>query len=309
MTPNNTTLPRISIVTPSFDQAAFLEPSIRSVLDQDYPDLEYILIDGASDDGSQKIIEKYASRFTYWVSEPDKGQAEAINKGFSRATGEILAWLNSDDVYLPGAFQRVAAFFASHPGIGLLYADLHSIDYAGRHFNTITYAPYTLADLLAFRIIGQPSVFFRRSLLDSAGLLDLSYRYLLDHHLWIRLASQTEMHYLPQPLAAARHHPAAKNVAEAAAFGEEVYRILDWTRSQPDLQPIIASQSRRVLGGAHRLNARYLLDGGLPAESLKFYAKAFMQDPLYTLRHAHRILFALLSLLGLGWLRKVYNRR
>ena len=137
-----------------------------------------------------------------------------------------------------------------------------------------------------------------------SGLLDSSYRYLLDHHLWLRLAGLAPMRYLPKPLAAARHHPAAKNVAEAAGFGEEAYRILDWAASQSGLESLINQNPRRIWGGAHRLNARYLLDGGEPAQALRCYVKAFLKDPGYTLRHAHRILYALLSLVGLGWLRK-----
>jgi len=303
------TLPRISIVTPSYNQAAYLEDTIQSVLNQDYPNLEYILIDGGSTDGSLEIVERYTDKLAYWVSEPDKGQASAINKGLAHATGEIVAWLNSDDIYLPGAFMQAAQAFQSNPGLGFMYGDLQSIDSSGQVFNTIRYAPYSLDDLLAFRIIGQPSVFIRRGILDQAGLLDASYHYLLDHHLWLRLATTARMKYIPETRAAARHHPAAKNIAEAGAFGNEIYRILDWAQTQPDLNAIIGRQHRRVLGGAHRLNARYLLDSGQPAQSLKFYAKALLQDPIYALHHSHRIIFAILNLLGLGWLRKLANRR
>lgn len=297
--------PRISVITPSYNQADYLEHTIQSVLSQGYPNLEYILIDGGSNDGSLDIIKKYAGKFTYWISEPDEGQADAINKGFAHASGDIVAWLNSDDIYLSDALSNAAQAFQSDSDLGLVYGDLQSIDTQGRIFNTITYAPYTLLDLLAFRIIGQPSVFFRRALLDQSGPLDITYRYLLDHHLWLRIAHIARIKYLPIPLAAARHHPAAKNVAEAASFGQEVYKIIEWAAAQPDLNVLIESNHRHVWGGAHRLTARYLLDGSQPAQSLKAYAKAFIQDPLFTLRHAHRILYAFLSLLGLGWLRKV----
>lgn len=297
--------PRISVITPSYNQADYLEHTIQSVLSQGYPNLEYILIDGGSNDGSLDIIKKYAGKFTYWISEPDEGQADAINKGFAHASGDIVAWLNSDDIYLSDALSHAAQAFQSDSDLGLVYGDLQSIDTQGRIFNTITYTPYTLLDLLAFRIIGQPSVFFRRALLDQSGPLDITYRYLLDHHLWLRIAHIARIKYIPIPLAAARHHPAAKNVAEAASFGQEVYKIIEWAAAQPDLNVLIESNHRYVWGGAHRLTARYLLDGGQPAQSLKAYAKAFIQDPLFTLRHAHRVLYAFLSLLGLGWLRKV----
>jgi glycosyltransferase involved in cell wall biosynthesis len=300
--------PRISIVTPSYNQAAYLEDTIQSVLNQDYPNLEYILIDGGSTDGSLEIIERYTDKLAYWVSEPDEGQASAINKGLARSTGEIVAWLNSDDIYLPGAFKQALEAFHSNPELGFIYGDLQSIDSSGQVFHTIKYARYSLDDLLAFRIIGQPTVFMRREVLEQTDLLDASYHYLLDHHLWLRLARVSQMKYIPATRAAARHHPAAKNIAEAGSFGEEIYRLLEWAQTQPDLNAIMSRQHRRVWGGAHRLSARYLLDGGLPAQSLKFYAKALLQDPVFTLRHTHRILYALISLVGLGGIWKGSNR-
>jgi glycosyltransferase involved in cell wall biosynthesis len=292
--------PLVTIVTPSYNQAGYLEQTIRSVLEQGYPNLEYFVVDGGSTDGSLEIIQRHASRLSWWVSEPDSGQAEAINKGLARAKGEFVAWLNSDDLYLPGAVSQAVQALQSDPALGLVYGQLRSINAAGETFNTITYQPYTLEDLLAFRIIGQPAVFMRRAVLGRAGLLDDQYHFLLDHHLWVRMARLTPVKYLSVPLAAARHHSGAKNVARAAEFGRDIYRILDWFETQPDLAAILERRPRRIRGGAHRLNARYLLNAGQPFQSLSFYAKAFMNAPFYTLKHAHRILFALLSLLGLG---------
>lgn len=294
----------LSIITPSYNQSAYLEAAIQSVLGQASPDLEYIVIDGGSTDGSVEIIERYAGRLAYWVSEADSGQAEAINKGLQRATGEVVAWLNSDDLYRPGALAAATAVLTADPALALVYGDLDSVDAIGRTFNTIRYAPYTLADLLAFRIIGQPSVFMRRAALEQTGLLDTDYHYLLDHQLWLRLAQHGGLRYVPQTWAAARHHSAAKNTALAASFGGEVYRILAWAQTQPRLQELIEANPRRTWGGAHRLAARYLLDGGQPGPALKAYGQALANDPLYALRHTHRMLYALLSLLGLGGLRR-----
>lgn len=301
--PKSAKLPLVSIVTPSYNQAHYLEATIRSVLGQDYPNLEYIVVDGGSTDGSVEIIRKYADRFVYWVSEPDQGQADAINKGFAQANGEIFAWLNSDDLYLPGAVQNAVAALNADSNSSLVYADLQSIDAAGEAFNTIRYRAYTLQDLLAFRIIGQPSVFFRRAAFERAGGLDPSYRYLLDHYLWLRIAQQTPIQYVPQTWAAARHHPAAKNVAQAAGFADEIERLQTWASEQPDLAPLVVQNRRRVLGGAQRLRGRYLLDARRPARALGAYSRALFADPPFALRHAHRMLYALLSLLGLGWLR------
>lgn len=298
----------VSIITPSYNQAAFLNDTLESVLAQDVPGLEYIVIDGGSADGSVDIIRRHAAQLAHWESEPDSGQAEAINKGLARATGDVVAWLNSDDVYRRGAVRAAVAALDADPSLAFVYADLDSIDAEGRVFNTIRYAPYTLLDLLAFRIIGQPTVFFRRRALQQAGALDPGYNFLLDHHLWLRLAQQGGMRYIPHTLAAARHHPAAKNTAQAARFGGEVYRILDWAQTQPALAAMIDRHPRKVWGGAHRLNARYLLDGGAPGPALKAYARALANDPAYALKHWRRMLYAGGSLVGLGGMRKDRQR-
>lgn len=295
--------PLVTIITPSYNQAAYLEQTIQSVFEQDYPNLEYFVVDGGSTDGSLKIIEKYADRIAWWVSEPDDGQADAINKGFLRARGEIVAWLNSDDLYLPGAISAAVKALQAHPEIGMVYADLQSIDRWGSVFNTITYQQYDLTDLLAFQIIGQPTVFLRRSLLDQTGLLDTSYNFLLDHHLWIRIARLAEIRYVPSVWAAARHHPLAKNAAQAARFGEDAFRVLAWAESQPDLAEIIARNARLIRAGVYTLDAHYLLDGGEAARALKAYGKVLLARPALAFRRWYRILFAFLSLFGLGWLR------
>ncbi len=302
-------MPLVSVVTPSYNQVDYLTQTIESVLAQDYPNLEYLVVDGGSTDGSPQIIRRYADKLAWWVSEKDRGQAEAINKGLTRATGKYVAWLNSDDYYLPGAIRQAVAALEAHPQAGFVYGQLQSVDAGGRHFHTITYQQYDLSDLLAFRIIGQPAVFMRREVLAQAGLLDLSYHYLLDHQLWIRLAALAPGRYVPQPWAAARQHAGAKNVAQAAGFGAEVYRILDWAQEQPQLAAVIDANRRKVLAGAHRLNARYLLDGGAAGESFKAYMQALWQQPGYALKHGHRMLYAALCVLGLGdWIDRYRNR-
>jgi glycosyltransferase involved in cell wall biosynthesis len=295
--------PLVSIITPSYNQAGYLEETIRSVLDQDYPNIEYLVADGGSKDGSADLIRKYADRLTWWVSEPDRGQADALNKGMARAKGEVIAWLNSDDVYRPGAVHKAVEALQCNPEAGFVYSNLHSIDRAGEIFNTITYKPFGLLDLLSFRIIGQPTVFMRHAVLRRAGPLDPTYNYLLDHHLWLRMLRLAPIAYVPVVWAAARHHPSAKNVAQAARFGEEAFRILDWAAAEPVLGDIVRRHARTVQAGAHRLDARYLLDGGEPKQALKAYGRVFTLRPGFALEHLHRITFALLSLLGLGWLR------
>ena len=298
----------ISVITPSFNQAAYLEATIQSVLGQGFPGLEYIVVDGGSTDGSLDIIHRYQHRISWWVSEPDSGQADAINKGLSRATGEIVAWINSDDVYLSGAAARAVSVMQADPRLAFVFGDAITIDARGNLLGKLKFGPYALLDLMAFRIICQPAVFMRRSALEKAGMLDASYHFLLDHQLWIRLARLAPFLYIPASMAAARQHPQAKNVAQVAGFGQDAFRILDWMSAQPDLAPIVTSHRSRIEAGAHRLNARYLLDGDLPAQALKGYRRALLLNPRFTLQHWHRMLYAALSLVGGKGLASWYYR-
>lgn len=302
--------PLVSIITPSYNQADYLEETIRSVLVQDYPRIEYLVVDGGSTDKSVDIIRKYADRIAWWMSEPDMGQAEALNKGMSRAKGEFVAWLNSDDIYRPGAIRHAVAVLQSNPELGMVYSKLDSIDRTGELFNTISYGQYDLLDLLSFRIIGQPTVFMRREVLRRAGPLDTSYHYLLDHHLWLRMVQIAPIKYVPEIWAAARHHPATKNAAQAIRFGEEAFRILEWAKSQPGLSEKLRKNERAVHAGAHRLAARYLLDGGEPGKALNEYRRAFMFRPGFALQHWRRMIMAVLSILGLGrWFPRGRNHQ
>jgi glycosyltransferase involved in cell wall biosynthesis len=290
----------VSIVTPSYNQAQFVEDTLRSVLAQDYPHIEYIVIDGASSDGSPDIIARYASRLAYWTSEPDQGQAEAINKGFQRARGDIVAWLNSDDVYLPGAVSRAVQAFAAHPQAGFVFGDALTIDAQGHPLSMLRFGEWGLDELLRFRIICQPAVFMRRAVLQQSGGLDQSYHFMLDHNLWLRLARLAPPQYIGSgdfnPLALARHHAAAKNLTMTRRAAEEIERLLGWMQTQPDLQSKM--QNRQIQGGAYRLAARYLLEGDLPGPALRMYFKALRAWPAYTLQHARRMAYAALMLPG-----------
>jgi glycosyltransferase involved in cell wall biosynthesis len=301
--------PLISIITPSFNQGEFLEETILSVLNQAYEDIEYIVIDGGSTDNSVSIIEKYKDRLAYWVSEPDNGQAEAIQKGMEKASGKYVAWLNSDDVYRINAVSNAISTLEVNPALGLVYGDLDSINLRSEIINTISYRNYSLVDLLSFNIIGQPTVFMRKNIYDQVGGISSDYHFLLDHHLWIRMSQISKFQYVPKVWAAARMHPHAKNISQAEKFGQEANAIYLWALNQPPLSKIISKNKKQVLAGLHRFDARYLLDAQLNAKSLKAYWKSFLNQPLHALKHWHRILFAMLSLIGLGGLRKFVYRK
>jgi GT2 family glycosyltransferase len=303
-------LPLISVVMPSFQQAAYLEQALCSVLEQDCPGVELLVVDGGSTDGSVEIIRRYAGRLAWWVSEKDRGQADGINKGLARARGKYVAWLNSDDLYLPGALLNATQALDANPQCGLVFGDVLAINAAGETTNLMRYGDWGLEDLMRFRIIGQPGVVMRRETLLRAGLLDESYHFLLDHHLWLRLAQQAPMRHLARTLAAARFHAGAKNVAQAAAFGQEAYRIVDWMQAQPALAGRFARNRRKIWAGAHRMNARYLLDGGQPGPALKAYLRSLGAHPPTALAEAHRMAFAAASLLvNVDRLRAWYLRR
>ena len=299
----------VSIITPSYNQALYLEQTIQSVLQQDYPRIEYIVVDGASTDNSFEIIKRYNDRLAYWISEKDSGQAEAINKGFARAKGEILAWLNSDDYYLPDTISAVVKCFDENPEVVMLYGDMLAVNGTGQIINILKYRQYSLQDLLCFQIVGQPSVFFRRSALEKTGLLDTSFHFMLDHHLWIRLAQQGLILHVPQVWSAARYHPQAKNRARAAEFGREAFRVLDWAKSQPRLAEAMSGVERRALASANRYDARYLLDGGQPASALGAWFRALFLHPPTALARLNILGSALLELVGLSKLRNALLQR
>lgn len=294
----------VSIITPSFNQAKYLEQTILSVLQQDHPHIEYIVVDGASTDGSMEIIKKYAGQLAHWESAKDKGQADAINKGFARATGGIVAWLNSDDYYLPGAVSAAVKAFEENPEVVLVYANMLAVDGNGQTFNSLTYKQLTLEDLLCFQIIGQPAVFMRRSALQKTGGLNPTFHFLLDHLLWMEIAKQGKILHVNQTWSAARYHAEAKNVAKAAEFGREAFRILETIAQDKDLAAILHKIDRRAHASAFRVDARYLLDGGLPGKALQAWLSALFIYPPVALKRMNIFVSAVLNLLGLGKIRQ-----
>ncbi len=211
-------LPKISIVTPSFNQGKFLEKTILSVLEQGYPNLEYIIIDGGSTDESVDIIKKYADRLTYWVSEPDRGQSHAINKGFERATGEIFGWLNSDDWYHPGALQAVAEAFAANPEAGAVVGAGEMLFESTR--DVILVEPFSVNLTTLYGAVDkffmQPSCLFTHTAWLECGPLDENLHLAMDLDLWLRVAKKYRFALTDMNLSTSLVHPSAKTKALAA---------------------------------------------------------------------------------------------
>jgi len=289
-------LPQISIITPSYNQDAFLRSTILSVLNQDYPYLEYGIVDGKSTDSSVEIIREYEDHLAWWVSEPDQGQADAINKGMSKVNGEIVGWLNSDDIYFPGVLKKVVTVFETHD-VGMVYGDAITIDERGVPLNYLRIKDWGLRDLMRFNMICQPAVFMKRSVWEKLGGLDASYHYMLDHHLWIRIGVDYDIYYINQIFAASRHHREAKNVAFAAEFSKEIFRLKKFIENFEGTAKLYQNDKRRINGGAYRLSARYLLDGKQPFQASVNYLKALYSWPSDAIKYWRRMLFSIISML------------
>lgn len=279
-------LPRISLVTPSYNQAAFLEAALESVVAQNYPNLEYIVMDGGSADGSVEILRRYEKHFAYWTSKRDAGQSDALNRGFARATGEIFGWLNSDDMLLPNALQMIGAYFAEHPECDFVTGDGMFVNADGtRQVWAVRGAPYTLRDLLYYcddKYLPQPSVFFSRTAWEQVGGLDVTLHYAMDLDLWLRMRQQFDLHYLAQRLSHARIHAAAKGERRDHATLRAVQLV---TRRY--WHHVGAIERARIFWGLRRMRARqYCRDGleelaqGDRRAGWRALRAALRQDPL-----------------------------
>lgn len=219
--------PIVSVITPSFNQSRYLERTICSVLEQDYLDIEYFVMDGGSGDGSLEIIQKYADKLAGWVSEKDKGQTDAINKGFSRAGGEIFAWLNSDDTYNPGAISAAVKFLQKNPQVGLVYADANFIDENDRVIGRFPAAQTDYSRLRQGYVhIPQQAAFWRADLWKRVAPLDPSFYFAMDYDLWVRLAQITKVRYIAgQTWANFRLHASGKTISADDRCWPEMLRV------------------------------------------------------------------------------------
>jgi len=205
--------PLVSIITPSYNQASYLEETIFSILNQSYDNIEYIIMDGASIDNSVEIIKKYGRKIAHWESVKDHGQTDAINKGFALAKGEILAWLNSDDTLMPNAVQAAVNFLGDHTNIGLVYGDANYIDVNGRIIGKFPAAQTDLKRLRRGYVhIPQQASFFRKTIWDQVGPLDPDFYFAMDYDLWVRIAAVSKIFYVPETWANFRLHGQGKTL-------------------------------------------------------------------------------------------------
>ena len=231
MTSNNNQYPLVSIITPSYNQAIYLEDTIQSVLIQNYPNLEYIIIDGGSTDGSVEIIKNYADKYSFikWITEKDQGQSDGINKGFKIAKGDIVAWLNSDDTYCNGAIYNSVKYLVEHPDVILVYGNANLIDQNNRILEQFPYAEeFSLDRLINHNLfIMQPTAFWRKELFDVIGYLDVDLKYTMDWDFWIRAGSKFKLAYYPVLIANTREYPTTKTFGGGFERLREIRKIFD----------------------------------------------------------------------------------
>lgn len=243
--PDGSPWPRVSIVTPSYNQAQFIEETIRSVLLQGYPDLEYIIIDGGSTDGSVDIIRKYEPWLAYWVSEEDEGQADAINKGWRLTTGDLLAWLNADDIYYAGTLGQAAAVLRAEPEVGLIYANCGVLDEADRCVDQFTARQFALPDILYSRgFIPQQTAFLTRAAYEHAGGVNPDRHYVMDFELWLRIVTCFPYRYINATWAGFRMSANNKTIAHSDRFWPEIVSVLhaDWLTTYLDAEMLRRAQ-------------------------------------------------------------------
>lgn len=256
-------LPKISIITPSFNQGQYLEETILSVLNQDYPALEFFIIDGGSTDGSVEIIKKYANRLTYWESKPDRGQSHAINKGFRMASGEIVGWLNSDDLLAPGALKVVAQAWQKNPRLGLISGQTEIIDQAGKPTGNIFGSePNVINSLLSSENpVSQPSTFFSISALKEVGFLDETLHMSMDWDLWLRIGARYPTLFIPKMLSKSRNWEMTKTRTQLVRSGPEHIRIVkNFIKQNPDF--LTPMQKRQALGSGYLRKGRLDYEAG-----------------------------------------------
>ena len=217
--------PLVTVVTPSYNQGRFIRQTIESVLAQDYPSIEYIVMDGGSTDETHSILEGYTGRVD-WVSKSDAGQASAVNEGWQRGRGEILGWVNSDDTYLGGAVRSVVAYLQSHPDVSAVYGEAYHTDETGDTLSPYPTMPFDLDRLKQTCFICQPTVFVRRSVVERVGYLDPALQFCMDYDLWIRIGKIARFGQVEDYLATSRLYPGGKTLGRRPQVYAEVLEML-----------------------------------------------------------------------------------
>lgn len=296
---SNTDLPLVSIVTPAYNQAAFLRDTIESVLAQDYPRIEHQVIDDGSTDETAQVLAEYTGRVR-WESHANRGQTPTINKGWERAGGDILTWLNSDDTLLPGALRKAVDYFEQHEDVGIVFGDTLFTEPDGtplersRPRGEFDYREFVLK---CENPIAQPSAFIRRRVIEDVGLLDPKFYYFMDWDFWMRAGVRHRIAYVPELLSTYRLHPDSKTVAQAAKAAPELEYLYQKFFAMDDLPPEIRALERRAMVNMLFTSGSYYLQGGKPDMAARLAWRALRAYPaaLYKPEMAHKFFYCLLG--------------
>lgn len=276
--PGGSAWPTISVITPSFNQAAYLEETLRSVLLQGYPALEYIVLDGGSGDGSVDIIRRYAPWLAHWSSAADSGQADAIARGVARSRGVFVAWQNSDDTYLPGA---LAALAVETDSADIVYADCHWTDAASRVIGRFHSEPFTLPTYLMRHIVPNQAALVRRSAWDAVGGINRDLRFAMEEDLWLKLGLRHTFRRVDGVWATYRLFADSKSGGQTAAFYREHLAVLDAFFARDDLPPELPPLREAVVARAHLIGACRLYTAERSAEAGDALVAALRANPAY----------------------------
>jgi glycosyltransferase involved in cell wall biosynthesis len=272
--------PAITIITPSFNQGKFIRRTIESVASQGIPALEHLVFDAVSKDETISVLQSF-NQAVSWTSEPDRGQAHAVNKGLKAARGDIIGWLNSDDIYYPGAVRLVLEFFSQHPDIDILYGKADHIDEHDNCIEPYYNEPWDYERLKEICFICQPAVFFRRCIVERCGLLDEALRYCMDYEYWLRVGRETPLYYLEQKLAGSRLYRETKTLGSAVPVHQEILAMLK--------KRIGTVPGRWIFGYAHVVAREAGLTRETPMENLRFVQKVALVSLWTFLRTHHYI--------------------
>ena len=272
-------LPLVSIVTPSYNKGPFIEETILSIRNQTYPRIEHIVVDGGSTDETLAVVRRYEDRLT-WISEPDTGQSNAINKGWRMTRGDILAFLNADDTYMPDSVQTAVDFLTANQGVDMVYGDAEFIDEQGSITQHYYAGDFDLLRLLrSDNHIPQPSVFLRRNVLDTVGYIDEDLHLAMDLDYWIRISVKHRVARVPRTLATMRMYPDAKFVAQYYKAVDECLRILRKFFSNADLPPDVRKMKPAAFGGVHMRGSVDLYTAGQRGKSMMHAIRAILRYP------------------------------
>jgi glycosyltransferase involved in cell wall biosynthesis len=246
-------LPKISIITPSFNQGQFIEETIKSILDQNYPNLEFWVMDGGSNDSTVSILKKYGDRIK-WVSQPDKGQTDALNKGLHKITGDIIAYINSDDAYLPNTLHTVAEYFEKNPGCDWLTGDYFIIDERGQkmqswiaNYKKILRLHPNRNTLAVANYIAQPSTFWSKAAFKKVGFFNDKLRYCMDFEYWLRLMEQYQLHVSDRHFSLFRIHGQSKGGAQYVKQFREEHQVVNTFITNPIVRLLHAVHAEMII--------------------------------------------------------------